>query len=134
MAFLPRFLSLFGLRNRLRKCLLSPPRRLEAVIATVKIHPNDLEDALRELADLREVAVFSATVGAGTQALCAAIVSNVPLDADAFHARCREHLRGKAPELIIYLRELPRNAAGKVMRAELERLLIAGLRARRATQ
>lgn len=100
----------------------------------IKIHPNDLEDALRELADLREVAVFSATVGAGTQALCAAIVSNVPLDADAFHARCREHLRGKAPELIIYLRELPRNAAGKVMRAELERLLIAGLRARRATQ
>lgn len=97
----------------------------------IKIYPGDLEVALMELADLREAAVFSANVG-GTRALCAAIVPTAPLDADTFHALCRERLGGKAPDLIVHVRQLPRNAMGKVLRGELERILLAGLRARNA--
>lgn len=90
----------------------------------VKINPQTIEDAMMALGDVREVAVFGAPAGGGITAICAAIVPIGALDADAYHARCRERLGPQAPVLIMHLRELPRNANGKVLRHELARIAL----------
>ncbi len=91
-----------------------------------KFNPQAVEDQLLTLADLREAAVFGFTDRGGATRVCAAIVPGATYDAAAFEARCRETLGPKAPEFIMEVRALPRNANGKVMRRELAR---AALRA-----
>lgn len=88
-----------------------------------RISPQPIEDALMALGGLREVAVFGVP-GAGFTSVCAAIVPTVPVDANVFHARCREQLGAHAPEYIMHMRALPRNANGKVLRGELVRIAI----------
>jgi len=94
------------------------------VVEGAKINPQAVEEALLALADLREVAVFGARDGQGVDRICAAIVANGPLDMNDFHARCRARLGARAPVFIMSLRELPRNAMGKVRRTELARLAL----------
>lgn len=99
------------------------------VVEGAKVNPQAVETALMSLADLREAAVFGVHDSELT-GLCAAIVPNGALDADDFHARCRERLGARAPLLILHLSELPRNAMGKVRRTELARLVVEAQRAR----
>ena len=94
------------------------------VVDGVKLNPQALEEALMKLADLREVAVFGALDDKGLTAVCAAIVPNTLIDVNEFHARCRERLRSGAPAFILHMRELPRNAMGKVQRTELARIAV----------
>jgi acyl-coenzyme A synthetase/AMP-(fatty) acid ligase len=96
----------------------------------IKVHPQAVEDVLMTLANLREVAVFGATDSAGLVVVCAAVVPNGPLDAAAFHARCRERLDARAPSFIMQMRELPRNTMGKVLRGELARIALDASRSR----
>ena len=91
----------------------------------VKVHPQAIEDVLLTLADLREVAVFGAPDAQGLVVLCAAIVPNRPINAQAFHERCRARLKGQAPVFIMHVEALPRNAMGKVLRTELARRALA---------
>jgi acyl-coenzyme A synthetase/AMP-(fatty) acid ligase len=95
-----------------------------------KVNASSIEDALRALADLREVAVFGAPDGQGHVAICAAIVPNGPLDAQEFHAHCHDRLGARAPGFIMVLSELPRNAMGKVLRNELARKAVEASRGR----
>jgi len=88
----------------------------------VKIHPGAVEDALVALGGVREAAAFGVTDDSGTVSLCAAIVPEVPLDADDFHARCRQWLGALAPVFIMHVPSLPRNVNGKVLRQELARM------------
>jgi acyl-coenzyme A synthetase/AMP-(fatty) acid ligase len=62
------------------------------------------------------------TDDSGTVSLCAAIVPEVPFDADDFHARCRHKLGALAPVFIMHVPSLPRNVNGKVLRQELARM------------
>ena len=94
------------------------------VAGGAKVNPQAIEDVLFTLADLREAAVFGAPDDSGMVVLCAAIVPNAPLLADEFHARCRKRLGAQAPVFIMHLRELPRNAMGKVQRNELARMAV----------
>ena len=89
----------------------------------VPVQPQAIERALADLADLTEVAVFGVADGARVTRLCAAVVPAGPWDAQAFHARCRERLGGDAPDVIVQVQALPRNANGKVLRPELVRLV-----------
>ena len=89
----------------------------------VLVHPEAIERALADLADLTEVAVFGVADGARVTRLCAAVVPAGPWDAQAFHARCRERLGRDAPDVIVQVQALPRNANGKVLRPELVRLV-----------
>jgi acyl-coenzyme A synthetase/AMP-(fatty) acid ligase len=98
----------------------------------IKVHPQAIEDVLMTLANLREVAVFGATDSAGLVVVCAAVVPNGPLDSTAFHARCRERLGARAPGFTMQMRELPRNAMGKVLRGELARIALDASRSRSA--
>jgi acyl-coenzyme A synthetase/AMP-(fatty) acid ligase len=97
----------------------------------VKIDPHVVEAALMELETLREVAVFGVTNDAGFADVCAAIVPASPIDTDAFHARCRERLGVHAPSFVMQVRELPRNASGKVSRNDLARIAVDAIRAHR---
>jgi acyl-coenzyme A synthetase/AMP-(fatty) acid ligase len=94
------------------------------VVDGVKLNPRTVEEALLGLADLREAAVFGVTNDEGHTVMCAAVVPNAQLDADVFHARCQERLRGRAPAFVMQLPELPRNAMGKVQRTELVRMAL----------
>ena len=76
------------------------------------------------LGQVREVAVFGITDDGGAFHVCAAVVDAAPIDANAFHARCREQLGVTAPALIMHVSELPRNANGKVVRSELVRIAL----------
>ncbi len=98
-----------------------------------KFSPEAIEGVLMSLADLREVAVFGAPDGNGEVAVCAAYVPNGPLVAAEFHERCRERLGAQAPTFIMKMRELPRNAMGKVLRNELARMAVAASRNERGS-
>jgi acyl-CoA synthetase (AMP-forming)/AMP-acid ligase II len=91
----------------------------------VKVNPSEVENVMTTLAPLAEVAVFGVPGDDGIAVVCAAVVPAARFDADAFHARCRERLGLKAPALIMHMRELPRNANGKVLRSELVRIALA---------
>jgi long-chain acyl-CoA synthetase len=90
-----------------------------------KLNPEAIEEVMMTLADLREVAVFGAPDGKGDIVICAAFVPNVRVAAADFHARCREQLGAQAPAFIMEMRQLPRNAMGKVLRNELARVAVA---------
>jgi acyl-coenzyme A synthetase/AMP-(fatty) acid ligase len=98
-----------------------------------KVHPQVIEDAMLTLGDVQEVAVFAVEHGAGVPSVCAAVVAAGALDADAYHQRCRERLGLNAPAVIVHLKELPRNAMGKVQRNDLARMLLE-LEKKRATK
>jgi acyl-coenzyme A synthetase/AMP-(fatty) acid ligase len=104
--------------------LLTITGRVDDIINAggVKVNLQALEDAIMTLADLREVAVFGAVNDAGETCVCAAIVPTVPINADAFHARCREHMGALAPVFTMHMESLPRNSNGKVLRTELARI------------
>lgn len=88
----------------------------------VKIDPATVERALAELGGIRDVAAFGVPHGQG-MALCAAVVAeDAAFDLDAFHARSRSVLGSRAPDLVLQMRTLPRNANGKVERSTLVRM------------
>lgn len=98
----------------------------------VKVHPQVLEDAMLALGDVQEVAAFAVDHGAGLPSVCAAVVPADTMNADAYHQRCRERLGNNAPALIVHVKELPRNAMGKVQRNDLARMVLE-IEKRRAT-
>jgi acyl-coenzyme A synthetase/AMP-(fatty) acid ligase len=57
----------------------------------------------------------------GVVQIWAAIVSAGPVEMTALRALCRDRLAEKAPKYIVQIKRLPRNANGKVVRAELIR-------------
>ena len=61
-------------------------------------------------------------------------MTKAPLDGDAFFARCDEALAARAPVFIMHLRELPRNANGKIMRNELAALVVQASQAQAAAR
>jgi acyl-coenzyme A synthetase/AMP-(fatty) acid ligase len=107
--------------------------RTDDVINTngVKVSPQAIEEAMMTLGDLREVAVFGVPDPEGMTAMCAAIVPNQPVNAEAFHERCRAKLGRFSPAFIMHLPALPRNAMGKVLRNELARMALETTAARK---
>jgi len=89
-----------------------------------KVNPQVLEEAMMALGGVREVAVFGVVNGVGETRVCAAIVPDVPLNANAYLARCRQHLGARAPVFVMHMESLPRNANGKVLRTELARIAL----------
>lgn len=104
------------------------------VVDGVKVNPQAVEEVLMGLGDLRDAAVFGVDAAGGRTVVCAAVVADAPLDADEFHARCRERLGTRAPAFIMHLKELPRNAMGKVQRSELARMAVEAERSRAVPQ
>jgi acyl-CoA synthetase (AMP-forming)/AMP-acid ligase II len=82
------------------------------------VYPVEVERAIGELPDVREVVVTGVDDEAFGQRLAAYVVASSPgaLDADAVRAHVKSQLAGyKVPRDVVFLDELPRNASGKVV-------------------
>lgn len=86
------------------------------------VYPVEVEKAIGALPEVREVAVVGVDDEKFGQRLAAYVVPSpgVGLEADAVRAHVKERLAGyKVPRDVVFLDELPRNAAGKVVARDL---------------
>ncbi len=102
--------------------------RLKDIIVTggENVASREVEDVLRELAGVRDVAVVGVADARWGERVCAAVVPDAaaPPTTEALVAGCRDRLAGfKTPRRIAFVDELPRTASGKVRKDELRRLL-----------
>lgn len=84
-----------------------------------KISPHVIEDVLLAQAGIVDAAAFGMPDAEGVMRIGAAVVARPAVDMDVVMRECREKLGGSAPNFILNLAALPRNAGGKVVRAEL---------------
>jgi malonyl-CoA/methylmalonyl-CoA synthetase len=85
------------------------------------VYPREIEDALLELAGVREVAVVGTPSLEWGEIVTAFVVrdGSTP-DEDGVKAFCSERLAGyKRPRSIVFVDRLPRNALGKILRDQL---------------
>jgi fatty-acyl-CoA synthase len=94
--------------------------RIEDVITRdgVTLSPLPIEEAIRGLAGVRDVAIFPLTRPGGAQEICAALVLEAGADPAAIRAGAAR-LGDRAPTQMFQVVSLPRNQAGKVVRREL---------------
>jgi acyl-CoA synthetase (AMP-forming)/AMP-acid ligase II len=102
--------------------------RIKDIIVTggENVASREVEDVLRELAGVRDVAVVGIADERWGERICAAVVpdTEAPPTTQDLVAGCRERLAGfKTPRRIAFVDELPRTASGKVRKDELRRLL-----------
>ena len=91
----------------------------------VNVHPSEVEAAIGELAGVREVAVVGFTKLPEGQEIAAFVVGEDLTEA-ALVAHCRVRLSpDKRPRRFLFVKDLPRNANGKITRAELRQQLEA---------
>ncbi|MBS1862112.1 MAG: acyl--CoA ligase [Actinobacteria bacterium] len=86
------------------------------------ISPAEVEAALTTSPDVADAAVIAIPDAQYTEVGCALVVlaDGVELDPDALDGYCRERLAGyKCPKRYVAITELPRNASGKVLKAQL---------------
>jgi acyl-CoA synthetase (AMP-forming)/AMP-acid ligase II len=87
-----------------------------------RIHPQDIEDAIAELPQVREVAVVGVEDALLGQSIRAFVVlaDAAVLSPMQIQAHCRERLANyKIPKTVTIVASLPRTASGKIRRAEL---------------
>lgn len=85
-----------------------------------RVHPQDVEDALREMDGVLEAAVAGVDDAILGQVVKAWVVAAAGLDANAVRAHCRARLAPyKVPRQVEFVTRLPRTASGKVRRAAL---------------
>ena len=85
----------------------------------LKINPAEIEDFLLEDASIVDAAAYGVPLAGGRSMLLAAVVCRDGFDEATQLTRCRAGLGRKSPQRLIRLKELPRNAAGKVLRQQL---------------
>ncbi|NYE38726.1 long-chain acyl-CoA synthetase [Nocardioides cavernae] len=91
-------------------------RRTDLIISGgVNVYPLEVENALREVPGVEDVAVFGVPDERWGQRVCAAVVGGAPVVALEAHAR-RVLSPAKRPKSYIHLDELPLTATGKVRR------------------
>jgi len=87
-----------------------------------RVHPQDVEDAIAELAAVREVAVVGVDDELLGQVIKAFVVLNdgATLTPMQVQAHCRGCLANyKVPKFVEFVASLPRTASGKIRRVEL---------------
>jgi acyl-CoA synthetase (AMP-forming)/AMP-acid ligase II len=89
------------------------------------VYPAEVERVLAAHPSVADVAVIGVPHPRWVETPLAIVVPNhgIAPDAGALLAHCREHLAGyKKPSAVVFVAELPRNAAGKVLKRELREL------------
>lgn len=95
--------------------------------AGYRIGAREIEEVLEQHSALREVAVVGLPDEDLGERLTACVVAEQPVEKDEIILHCRKILAAyKCPRQIIFLDNLPKNALGKVTKARLKALLLAG--------
>ena len=89
----------------------------------IKIYPAEIEAVLLAHPAVAEAAAFPIASRRHQDVPAAAVVLREKLDTQVLERHCRERLGVRAPRIIAALSELPRNAAGKVLKRELAQAL-----------
>jgi fatty-acyl-CoA synthase len=93
------------------------------------VHPAELENVLADCPKIAEAAVVGIEDAKWGEAACACIVRKTEIDeAEVMRLFEGRLARYKHPRRIVFLDALPRNAMGKVLKAELRRLVATRLR------
>jgi len=88
----------------------------------LKVEPGPVERALQEHPSVVDAIVFAAAPDGGPSALFAAATLRAPVEEKALIAHCRSRVgRMFTPVRIFFVKDFPRNDAGKVLRTELAR-------------
>ncbi len=96
--------------------------RLKDVIISggFNVFPSEVENALRDVAGVSELAVYGVPDPKWGELVCVAVVADDGVDLDAVQAVARERLSGyKIPRALRRYEALPLNATGKVLRRRL---------------
>jgi acyl-CoA synthetase (AMP-forming)/AMP-acid ligase II len=100
--------------------LLRITGRVEELIVRdgITVSPLPIEEAMRGLPGVRDVAVFALAAG-GTEQVCAALLLDAGADVARIRTEAAARLGDQAPARLFVIDKLPRNANGKLMRREL---------------
>ena len=96
--------------------------RIKELIITggFNVYPSEVEDVLRELPEIAEVAVVGIrTAGDGSEEVVAAVVpaAGETIDPEHLRAYAHEQLTGyKVPRRVVVVEDLPRSQIGKILR------------------
>jgi long-chain acyl-CoA synthetase len=96
--------------------------RIKELIITggFNVYPSEVEDVLRELPEIAEVAVVGVrTAGDGGEEVVAAVVPTAGRTIDPEHLRAYSHerlTRYKVPRRVVVVEDLPRSQIGKILR------------------
>jgi acyl-CoA synthetase (AMP-forming)/AMP-acid ligase II len=96
-------------------------RRKDVIIrGGVNIYPGEIEQVLREHPAVAEAAVTGAASTKLGEVVAAFVVVREDVEVETLRAWCAAKLAPyKVPEIIVFIEELPRNSAGKVVKAAL---------------
>ncbi len=92
------------------------------IVGGLNVYPREVEDVIRLLEPVRDVAVVGASSRLRGETVCAFIEMGEggSIDDREIIEHCTEHLaRYKVPRSIRFIEELPRSATGKVLKREL---------------
>jgi long-chain acyl-CoA synthetase len=80
----------------------------------VRVNPRVIEDVLRSLPAVKEATAFGVPDADGLAKIWAAIAVDTPVDNAMLSRLCAAKLGARAPKFILQMKDLPRNANGKV--------------------
>jgi acyl-CoA synthetase (AMP-forming)/AMP-acid ligase II len=90
----------------------------------INVHPSEIESVLSEHPAIRDVAVAGFASSREGEEIAAFVVAANELSETELMSYCRVRLSpDKRPRRFVAVRELPRNANGKILRGELRKLL-----------
>jgi acyl-coenzyme A synthetase/AMP-(fatty) acid ligase len=89
----------------------------------VKVSPDLIAGTLMGFAGIRDAAAFGIEYADRPTEICAAVVTQQPIDAPALLDACRKILLARAPHRIVRVEQIPRNQMGKVIARELRQLV-----------
>ncbi len=88
------------------------------------VHPSEVEAVIAQYEGVRDVVVVGFTKFPEGQEIAAFVVSSTELTEAALDVHCCKRLApDKRPRKFVFLPDLPRNANGKILRAELRKQL-----------
>ena len=90
------------------------------IVSGFNVYPNEIEDTIAELDEVKEVAVIGIKNGENGEKVKAFIVKNTNITEEQVIAHCKKTLTAyKIPKVVEFCEELPKTNVGKILRRAL---------------